>query len=143
MDRIGKIQSVIADIRYELDIMYHGSAWDRGVGAYAHDLVDGLEEDLLGGWHELDDLRSPVLLEKWMLNGAEDWKRYSYTGCALCYDGQIAERLCTPSQLKKCKNGANRMGGVSWLDHQARAVYQASRRVHKAVHKVMEERTDE
>ena len=33
-------------------------------------------------------------LEKILLNGAENWNQYSYGGCALIYDTDIAVTLC-------------------------------------------------
>ena len=65
-----------------------------------------------------------------MLNGAQDWEQYSWGGSALIYDGDIAERLCCPSELKKTRNGERRPNSrEEWLDVQARALYQASSRV--------------
>ena len=51
------------------------SAWSRAVHAYAVELVEGLESS--------DDLSNERLLEKAMLNGADDWQQYSEGGCAL------------------------------------------------------------
>ena len=76
----------------------HGrSAWARGVHAYAVELVEGLEDgaDLCNEW----------MLQKELLNGADNWRQYSEGGCALIYDADIAERLCSPSELKRCKGG--------------------------------------
>ena len=60
-----------------------------------------------------------------LLNKA-DWSEYSYGGCALVYDEDIARHYCTPSELRKVthKDGtiserANARG--IWLDVQARA----------------------
>ena len=94
------------------------SAWGRGVKAYALELIKSLEGDY-----------SYAAL----LNGATDWNAYSYGGNALIYDQEIAERLCNPSELKRCKGGDNQPSPrESWLDVQARALRQASRLVHKA-----------
>ena len=66
-----------------------------------------------------------------MLNGAQDWNKYSWGGSSLIYDGDIAERLCTPSELKKTRNGERRPNGrEEWLDTQARALHQAAKRVY-------------
>ena len=65
-----------------------------------------------------------------MLNGARDWNAYSWGGSALIYDGDIAERLCTPSELKRTRHGERRPNSrEEWLDTQARALYQACNRV--------------
>lgn len=43
------------------------------------------------------------------------------------YDGDIAERLCTPSELRKTRGGElNPNCRESWLDVQARALYRAA-----------------
>ncbi len=36
-----------------------------------------------------------------MLNGASNWRQFSYGGSALIYNEEIAERLCSPSEFKK------------------------------------------
>ena len=101
------------------------SAWSRGVKAYAVELVEGLNDDA--------DLSNEVMLQKELLNGADSWRQYSEGGCALIYDADIAERLCSPSELKRCKGGERRPNGrESWLELQARALWQAHRLVSRA-----------
>ena len=69
-------------------------------------------------------------LERWALNGANNWHQYSWGGCSLCYDKQIAERVCTPSELKRKHGGAYEPNSrETWLDVQARALYQACNRI--------------
>ena len=97
------------------------SAWDRGVKAYALELVYGLEVE------EIPDERS---LKKILLNGAENWSRYSWGGSSFIYDCDIAKRLCTPSEYKKTKGGERRPNSrEEWLDVQARALAQASDKI--------------
>lgn len=98
------------------------SKWAQGVQQYA----DELKETLAGYGLEVTEAN--------MLNGATDWKQYSYGGSGLIYDLDIAERLATPSEIKSRtrKDGSlNSMANAkeSWLDVQARALYQASRKV--------------
>lgn len=108
------------------------SAWDRGVNAYALELLDNLAE------LTPDDLADPEKVRRALLNGADTWQQYSYGGCALIYDGDIAERLCTPSELKRCKDGdRNPNSRETWLDVQRRALYQASCRVESAIKEVI------
>ena len=98
------------------------SAWTRGVYEYALMILNDMPDDL-------PDI-SPFndQFEQTLLNGAESWKHYSWSGCALCYDGEIAEMLCTPSELKRTKHGMKRPNSrEQWLDTQARALYQAYR----------------
>lgn len=98
------------------------SAWDRGVKAYALELVDGLEVE------EIPDERRN--LKKLLLNGAENWSRYSWGGSSLVYDCDIAKRLCTPSEYMKTRGGERRPNSrEEWLDVQARALAQASNKI--------------
>ena len=98
------------------------SAWDKAVTLYAYELVESLEvEELPEDFAEFKAL---------MLNGADDWSQYSWGGSSLIYDYDIAERTCTPSELKKTKGGERRPNSrEEWLDVQARALSQAFRRV--------------
>ena len=96
------------------------SAWARGVLAYAVELVEDLDSAA--------DLSNEALLAKALLNGASSWAEYSVGGCALAYDADIAERLCSPSELKRCKGGMLPPNGrETWLDCQSRALWQAHR----------------
>lgn len=102
------------------------SAWMRGVKIYAVELIESLD--------------GQELTEKNLLNGAgvfrgenptprergEAWNAYSWGGSSLIYDADIAERLCTPSELKKTRGGErNPNGQEAWLDVQRRALFQA------------------
>ncbi len=103
------------------------SAWEKGVKLYALELVENMREYTIGMGRAPKNETETRL---WMLSGAENWKEFSHGGCALIYDGEIAERLCTPSELRKKDGGRlapNR--AESWIDVQARALYQASRLV--------------
>lgn len=65
-----------------------------------------------------------------MLNGASDWKEYSYGGCAYVYNEDIMKQLCTPSEIKRKRNGElNPNSRETWLDVQARALYWAYSRI--------------
>ena len=102
-------------------------AWNRGVKAYAIHLLAVLEEGIQGGWFNDEDILSPNLLRKELLNGAMDWLEYSEAGNALIYDKDIAERLCTPSELKQKKGGQLQPNSrETWIEVQARALYQAA-----------------
>ena len=118
----------IEKIRETIENKPTRSAWGRGVKSYAVDLLDELAENIQSGYIDPEDLGSPVLLTKAMLNGAADWGQHSWGGCSLCYDCQIAERLCTPSELKRKRGGDLQPNSrETWLDVQARALYQAAR----------------
>ena len=94
------------------------SAWNRGVVRYAMELMN--------------DVDGKEITEKNLLGGADNWKEYSYGGCAFIYDEDICHRLCTPSEIKKTHNGERRPNKQeTWLDTQARALYQAARLIMK------------
>ena len=93
------------------------SAWSRGVKLYALELLGDLESDYTGAS---------------LLNGAADWTAYSFGGCALIYDADIAERLATASELKRKRGGElPPNASETWLDCQARALSQAARLIAK------------
>lgn len=106
------------------------SAWNKGVTAYALELVEQLGEQINDGYFEELDLTESKKVRAALLNGAADWSQYSWGGSALIYNGDIAERLCNPSELKKTRNGERRPNSrEEWLDVQARALFQAANRV--------------
>lgn len=116
------------------------SAWDRGVTLYALELVKQLDETISDGYFDAEGIAAPATLEKVLLNGASDWNAYSWGGSALVFDGDIAERLCTPSELKKTRNGERRPNSrEEWLDTQARALYQACNRVKRHARRIVKE----
>lgn len=103
------------------------SAWGRGVKEYATELLDDLAEAIRGGWFDPADIGAPLMLKRQLLNGASDWHQYSWGGCSLIYNEDIAARLCSPSELKRTRNGERRPNArEDWLDTQARALYQAA-----------------
>lgn len=125
--------TALADtIRAELNARHDRSAWDKAVTLYALDLLDDVQE----GANNME--RLPIdgaELERWALNGANNWHQYSWGGCSLCYDKQIAERICTPSELKRKHGGAYEPNSrETWLDVQARALYQAIERIRVICH---------
>ena len=118
----------IDEVRKELEARKDRSAWDKGVTIYAIELLDELEENR--EFNKADKYLHPLELKAELLNGADNWNAYSWGGCALIYDTDIAERLCTPSELKRKHNGELRPNSrEEWLDVQTRALYQASRRI--------------
>ena len=106
------------------------SAWDKGVTVYALELVKKLNNQIDDGYFDEIDLSNIKKVQKALLDGAKDWRQYSWGGCSLVYSGDIAKRLCCPSELKKTHNGERRPNSwEEWLDVQARALYQAANRV--------------
>ena len=105
------------------------SAWNKGVKEYAYMLLDNIF--LHSDYKAITDCKS---LHKELLNGEKNWHQFSRGGYALIYDEDIAETLCSPSKLKKCKNGMLRPNKKEqWLDVQARALVQAENLINSCV----------
>ena len=107
------------EILERLEALKARSAWCKGVKIYAAELLADVEkEDIPEDYKELKEL---------LLNGVEDWKAYSWGGCSLIFDTQIAARLCNNSEYIKTHGGNKRPNPrEEWLDVQARALYQAA-----------------
>jgi hypothetical protein len=116
----------LRDIKKQLENQNARSAWGRGVLNYAIDLIgDAIENN--GAKFRPSNRRE---LEETLLNGAENRKQYSRGGGALISDVSIAVALCTPSELKKTKNGQRRPNKKEErLDTQARALFQACQKI--------------
>ena len=121
----------IREARKAINPKHFRSAWDKGVSLYALELIDNLEEAVRNGYIQKGTYLN-CTIEEFLLNGASDWSQFSWGGCSLIYDRDIAKRLCTPSELKKTDNGNRRPNSrEEWLDTQARALTQASKRVYR------------
>lgn len=108
---------LVKNVKDEVRRMSFGSAWKRGVQGYALGMLEDLDPDL--------DLR-PGRTERALLNGAHDWGEYSWAGCALAYDEDIAKAVCVPGELARTRGGRLRPNEAEeWLDVQARACFQA------------------
>lgn len=127
MNKTRLVKITLGNIRETLKASPARSAWSKGVKEYAEELLDTLEEAIYDGDFDFDDLAAPKLVSRTLLNGADDWSQYSWGGLSLIYDGDIARRLCCPSELKKTRDGERRPNArEEWLDTQARALRQAS-----------------
>ena len=101
------------------------SAWKKGVKLYAVELAESLGESLEWYGETGENMTSKAMLKK-VLNGADDWSMYSWGGCSLIFNYQIAERLCNPTELKRTRDGMrNPNPREQWLDTQTRALFQA------------------
>ena len=78
------------DIRNYINRKAARSAWAKGVNAYAFELLDDLDEAIENGYFDAEDINAPKLLMRQLLNGASDWSQYSWGGCSLIYNGDIA-----------------------------------------------------
>lgn len=109
-------RTAAAAIAAKIEARRPRGAWDKAVQAYALELLEDIE-----------DHAAPITAAA-LLNGARTWNDYSYGGSALIYDADIAERLCSPSELR-CKRGGELPPNSreTWLDCQARALHLAAR----------------
>lgn len=127
---------IIAKIAAELETRKDRSAWNKGVTLYAWDLLDEIQERTD---YEHKEPENADELKEYALNGAESWDQYSWGGSSLIYNGDIAERLCSPSELKKTRNGERRPNSrEAWLDTQSRALFQAYNRIQRIFQHVRE-----
>lgn len=101
------------------------SKWTNGVNEYAKELKEIFDDNYGGDGLPMTEAR--------LLNGASSWGEYSWGGSALIYDADIAERLATPSEIKRrtLRDGLSSWANSNeqWLDVQARALYQAARKL--------------
>ena len=117
-------ERIADDMEVAIDCLSTRSAWARGVKAYAGELLENLREHAAyaASNGEPSPLENRESVRAALLNGARDWREYSNGGCSLIYNGDIAERLCTPSELKRTHNGERYPNSREiWLDVQARA----------------------
>lgn len=109
-------------LRHKIEERPVRSAWARGVKEYALEMVDHLEE-----YNDGDIPHTMENLNAWLLNGARDWKQASEGGSWLITDEEIAQRLCSPAELKKVAGGRRQPNKrETWIDVQARALNQAA-----------------
>ena len=92
------------------------SYWDKGVQTYAVEMLE-----LVADWNPDLTLEN---CRKILLNGADDWYHYSVSGTFLVCDVDIAERLCSPSELKRITRKDGTVRG-NWLSTQGNALCQA------------------
>jgi hypothetical protein len=123
----------LSAIRAHIDSLPARSAWRRGVKVYAAELLDNLESIPAG-----ESPATIAQLNAAMLNGARDWYAYSWGGSSLIYDDDIAETLCTPSELRRYRQHHGRPNArEEWLDVQARALGQAAAMVKAAARVIL------
>lgn len=124
-------------IRILIENAPHRKMFPHGkkVKNYAIDLIDKLPDDyciICGNQEELE--KHIKILKKLLLNGAENWDRYSCSGRAYISNNAIALSLCTLSEYINSKRGKRRPNcRETWLDVQARALYQAELLITSAI----------
>ena len=103
------------------------SCWAHGVACYAIEILEALECENIS-FSTVNELKNLLL------NGAKDWRTYSWGGCSLIYNVDICERLASKSEQKKRNYGSWRPNKYEdWLDVQARGLYQACNLIKKII----------
>lgn len=93
--------------------------WNKATAYYADFLLDSYIE--ICKWCADQNAAIPALSLDLVLNGASGWHQYSYGGCALVYDGDIAKVVFTPAQFAKWEQG-RKVTAEPLLGIQARAL---------------------
>jgi len=106
------------DIYTAIESMSFRSKWDKGVKRYALELIENAVDNM-------DALTWDDIKEGKIWNGADGVKSFSYGGDRLIWDGDIANRLLTASELKKWNAG--KWNGPEMIVLQTRALVQAWR----------------
>ena len=125
-------KKILEELRKELK-----KARSRWRVAVVDDSID-LVEQLDSYGEELP--KDPTKAEEMLLNGAKDWRAYSYGGLCLISDFDIALHYCTNSEFKRVrlKDGSIRQkanASENWLDVQARALFQACELIKEIIRK--------
>lgn len=80
---------------------------------YCHELLDRLEDIIEYQYCE-------NVTERLLLNGADDWYKYSWGGCSLVYNYDLAKRLLTADEFEEWKASDDTdFHGENLLDIQA------------------------
>lgn len=93
--------------------------WNKTIAYYADFLLDSYID--ICKWRADQNEAIPALSLDVVLDGALGWHQYSYGGCALVYDGDIAKTVFTPAQFTKWEQG-RKVTDEPMLDIQARAL---------------------
>ena len=106
------------------------SAWEKGVTAYAVELLNTIEDNDM-------PMKVPEMFRDFqeiLLDGSEDWYHYSHEKRSIVSNEEIATRLTPPSKLKRGNYTNPPNSWESWLDVQARALGQACVKLYEAMH---------
>lgn len=125
------MQRLIADIQKDISAHTARSSWEKGVKSYAEELFERFVENR----HLSDNARIGKITDTDLLGGADDWRHYSYGGCAEVYDADICARLCSKAEKRKTRDGELKLNGEDWLSVQARALQQAAQIVISVVNR--------
>lgn len=114
----------IEEIRRRLEAAPCRSAWSKGVRAYAFEMLENIQESRGLDAVKYQDLKGLIL------NGADDFQDLSSSARYFVFAGDIANRLCNPSELKRyLKSYGEPNRRETWIDVQTRALEQAYRMI--------------
>lgn len=120
--------------------------WGKGVLRYANELLDKAEENqpdaLLRVTDNPNDRETITTL---LLEGAKNWKEYSYGAYALVANEDIVNRLGSPEEIEASNHGTNPPNSVyaaNWLDLQTIALKQAADLIYSAVWRIEQQQQD-
>lgn len=105
------------------------STWNRGIAAYASDLIDCYAINVAGYPDKDGYVAAPT--ERTFLNGAASWYEYAAGGCnaALICDESIIKRLFPPSVVKRSRWAAGGyrcpISGADFISIEAVAIGRA------------------
>lgn len=113
-----KLTQYLSDMRaYISKTEQKRGQWNKTMAYYAYFLLDSYID--ICKWRADQNEAIPDLSLDLVLNGASGWHQYSYGGCALVYDGDIAKTVFTPAQFTKWEQG-RKVTDEPLLDIQAR-----------------------
>lgn len=106
-------------VKRSMPLYSNRSQLDRAHLCYMEELLETLEDY---AQHNKPTSLFAQDIERIALNGAGNWWHYSMSGCSLCYNDDIAERLLPPSRRLA-------YSGTRLLDMQASALRVACSRL--------------
>ena len=120
------LKAIKASIHADIDrLKLRTSAWNKGLKQYMHDFID--YDDIL--FDKIIKSKSFYDFKQILLNGANNWKHHSWSGCSLCYNYDILKRLFPANIIKRYQN-CSMVNGMELLDIQARALRQACKKLY-------------
>lgn len=133
-------EKTILELRRKVKAVNLGrSHYAKAVKEDAIELICNIAEALTYG--DIDSIpEDGRKLRALLLNGASDWKQYSWGGCALVYNYDLKEHYLTPSERERYTGDTVR--GSHLLDIQASALSQACDIVCGAVRALVAEREE-
>ena len=120
------LQTIKASIHADIDCLkLRKSAWNNGVKQYMRDFID---YDMIL-FDKLVKSQNFLEFTQILLNGADNWTHHSWSGCSLCYNYDILERLFPANMIKRYQN-CSMVNGMELLDIQAKALNQACKKLY-------------